>query len=198
VSRAWLKPFGDSTHNIRNDWTNEFFRDPAKPMQVMTGSENPGSVPKLRPGDRIILHGVGHRRVFAAGRVVSSAKQRTDSASKWRIDQWPWFYDCEIDVWVPLVSGGPLTWDLAPRVKGHISYGAPYSELRTAEVDLLVQALRRSTSAVFRPGSDDERARAARIDEIRKSGRRLALPDLDAGLERRPGKVSPRARRGRR
>lgn len=182
MARSWLKPFGDSTHNIRDDWTNEFFLDAREPMQVMTGSERPGTRPKLRLGDRIVLHGVGHRRVFAAGRVISSPSRRTDSASRWTVGQWPWTYDCEIDVWVPLVSRGPHTWDLVPRVKGHISFGAPYSELRAVEHERLVEALRQASAAIFRPGSDDDAARAERVAEIRRTGRRLALPELDAAL----------------
>jgi hypothetical protein len=192
VPRAWLKPFGDSNRNIRDDWINEFFTDVGEPMRVMTGSESPGGRPKMQRGDRVVLHAVGHKCTFAAGELVSPARRRSDAGSPWSVDQWPWTYECRLDVWVPLVRAGPRTWDLVPRVKGHISYGAPYSRLTESEYASLVFALRHRPQALFRPGSAEDIARSARIAEIRKKGRRVALPELDASLRPHP---HPRRRR---
>jgi hypothetical protein len=51
VPRAWLKSFGDSKRPIRNDWTNEFLRDPLQPLALMTGPAKRHTPPTMRPGD---------------------------------------------------------------------------------------------------------------------------------------------------
>jgi hypothetical protein len=73
MPRVWLKPFGDSKRPIRSDWVNEFLKDPAKPLEMIAGPDT-RSGPAMRPGDRFVLHAVGHGNVFAEGQIESGPK----------------------------------------------------------------------------------------------------------------------------
>ena len=119
ASRAWLKPFGESRRPIRNDWTSEFLRDPLRPLELMTGPDKRETPPTMRPGDCVVLHAVGHGHVFAAGQILSEPKWTPDADTGWDPERWPWIYQCQINVWVPLVNLGPHTWDFAEEAQGN-------------------------------------------------------------------------------
>ncbi|MHB8694338.1 MAG: hypothetical protein ACYDHH_24120 [Solirubrobacteraceae bacterium] len=144
---AWLKSFGDSKRPIRNDWTNEFLRDPVQLLELMTGPAERATKPVMRPGDQFVLHAVGHGHVFAEGRIESGPTWAPARESRWDPKRWPWIYACRVDTWVPLVDRGPRTWVYAERVKGQIQFGRPYAELTRAEHESLVAALRTSRTA---------------------------------------------------
>jgi hypothetical protein len=141
VRQAWLKPFGDSKRPIRNDWINEFLLDPLETLVLMTGPSERRSRPAMCPRDRVVLHAVGHGRVFAAGQIESGPIWAPDRDSRWDPERWPWIYHCRVDTWVPLVDSGPRTWDYAARVKGQIQFGRWYAELTSAEHGQLLAAL---------------------------------------------------------
>ncbi len=149
MAHAWLKSFGDSKRPIRRDWTNEFLRDPVQPLELMTGPSD--SEPSMRPGDRFVLHAVGHGHVFAEGRIESGPTSDPNRNTRWDPKRWPWIYTCRVDTWVPIVDHGPRTWDYASRVKGQIQFGRPYAELSRGEHDSLVTALSGARTARKRP-----------------------------------------------
>jgi hypothetical protein len=149
VAHAWLKSFGDSKRPIRSDWTNEFLRDPVQPLELMTGPSD--TQPTMRPGDRFVLHAVGHGRVFAEGRIESGPVWAPDRDTRWDPKRWPWIYTCRLEIWVPIVDRGPRTWDYASRVKGQIQFGRPYAELTRAEHESLVAALSAARTARKHP-----------------------------------------------
>lgn len=153
MPQAWLKPFGDSRRPIRNDWTNEFLRDRLQLLELMTGPTEHVTEPTMRPGDRFILHAVGHGRVFAEGRIESGPTWAPNRDSRWDPKRWPWIYTCRVDTWVPLVDRGPRTWDYASRVKGQIQFGRPYVELTRAEHESLAAALSAARTALTRPAA---------------------------------------------
>lgn len=148
MPHAWLKAFGDSRRPIRNDWINEFLRDPAEPLELMTGPSD--TRPTMRPGDRFVLHAVGHGRVLAEGRIDTGPAWAPDRDTGWDPKRWPWIYRCRVDTWVPLVDRGPRTWDYASRVKGQIQFGRPYAELTHAEHESLLAALSAARTALKR------------------------------------------------
>jgi hypothetical protein len=148
VPRTWLKSFGDSRQPIRSDWVNEFLRDPTKPLELMTGPSARSSMPAMRPGDRFVLHAVGHGNVFAEGEIESGPEWDPDRKTKWDPTRWPWTYCCRVDLWVPRVTGGPHTWDYVARVKGQIQRGSPYVELTDTEHETLVTALGAARTAI--------------------------------------------------
>jgi hypothetical protein len=151
MAKIWLKSFGDSKQPIRKDWVNEFLRDPDRPLEMMTGPSSRSTKPAMRPGDRVLLHAVGHGHVFAAGEIESGPRWERDRVSKWDPERWPWMYSCRIQTWVPRVFGGPSTWDHAARVKGQIQFGSPYAELDRTEYEALFSALCASRSVLHRP-----------------------------------------------
>jgi hypothetical protein len=155
MPETWLKSFGDSKRPIRSDWANEFLPDPAKPLQLMTGPRD--RRPKMSPGDRFVLHAVGHGRVFAAGRIEAGPVWMPNRDTNWDPKRWPWIYSCRVDVWVPAVGHGPRTWDYASSVKGPIQFGSPYAKLQPAEYESLVAALTAARTA--RQGTSDKLAR---------------------------------------
>jgi hypothetical protein len=148
VPHAWLKSFGDSKRPIRNDWTNEFLRDP---LVLMTGPSAHHTKPTMCPGDRFVLHAVGHGHVFAEGLIQSGPRWDPDRETRWDPKRWPWIYECQVDTWVPLVDRGPRTWDFAARVKGQIQFGRSYVELTRDEHERLVAAISAARTAVKRP-----------------------------------------------
>ena len=75
--------FGDSRRPIRNDWVNEFLLDPLEPLVLMTGPSARHTRPAMRPGDQVVLHAVGHRRVFAAGQIQSGPTWAPDRETRW-------------------------------------------------------------------------------------------------------------------
>ncbi len=83
MPQAWLKSFGDSKRPIRNDWINEFLRNPLEPLELMTGPSEHHTEPTMRPGDRFVLHAVGHGRTFAEGRIESGPLWAPDRDSRW-------------------------------------------------------------------------------------------------------------------
>lgn len=151
MPQAWLKSFGDSRRPIRNDWVNEFLLDPLEPLVLMTGPSARRTRPAMRRGDQVVLHAVGHGRVFAAGQIESGPTWAPERETRWDPTRWPWIYGCRVDTWVPLVHWGPHTWDHAARVKGQIQFGRWYAELTSAEHERLVSALGASRGASQRP-----------------------------------------------
>jgi hypothetical protein len=83
VPKTWLKSFGDSKRPIRNDWINEFLLDPLEPLLLMTGPTARNTRPAVRPGDRVVLHAVGHGHVFAAGQIESGPTRAPDRDIRW-------------------------------------------------------------------------------------------------------------------
>jgi hypothetical protein len=150
MPHLWLKSFGDSKNPIRNDWVNEFLRDPSKQLELMTGPSTKSSEPAMSPGDRVLLHAVGHGNVFAEGLIESGPKWDPDRVSRWDPSRWPWTYQCRINLWVPRLVSGPVTWDYASRVKGQIQFGSPYAALERSEYDDLVTALGLSRAVMRR------------------------------------------------
>jgi len=63
-----------STRRIPDNWTAEFLPDPLEPLLLVTGPEDRRNPPKMRRGDRVVLHAVGHVRVFAEGQLLSGPK----------------------------------------------------------------------------------------------------------------------------
>jgi hypothetical protein len=149
--RAWLKPFGDSRQSIRDDWTHEFLPDPLRPLELMTGRDKRHSPPPMQRGDRVLLHAVGHMRLFAEGQLLSEPKWTPDADTGWDPKRWPWIYKCQVNVWVPLVSRGPRTWDVVPRPKGTIQFGRPYAALSADEYERLLAALLNAPTVTRRP-----------------------------------------------
>lgn len=129
---------------------NEFLRDPTQPLELMTRPSSRSSRPAIRPGDRVLLHAVGHGHVFAAGEIESGPRWERGRVRKWDPERWPWMYSRRIHTWVPRVFGGPPTWDHAARVKARFS-GSPYAELNPNEYEALLSALRASRSVFYHP-----------------------------------------------
>ena len=104
----------------------------------------------MQPGDRVVLHAVGRGNAFAAGQILSVPKWSRDADTGWDPKRWPWIYQFQVDVWVPLVSRGPHTWDFAQRLKGTIQFGRPYAELLSDEYNRLLAALHEAPGATRR------------------------------------------------
>lgn len=119
----------------------------------MTGPAKRHTPPTMRPGDRFVLHAVGHGHVFAEGRILSGPTWTPDADTGWDPERWPWIYRCQVDTWVPLVDRGPRTWDYAVRVKGQIQVGRPSAELHRNEHERLVAALSATRTAAKRPSA---------------------------------------------
>lgn len=153
MSKRWLKSFGDTRRPVRADWMNEFLRDPGQPLELMTGPSSRSTRPAMRPRDLVLLHAVGHGRVFAAGTIESGPRWERDRVSRWDPERWPWMYSCRIHTWVPRVFGGPPTWDHAARVKGQIQFGSPCAQLNEEEYEALLAGLRESRSVLQHPST---------------------------------------------
>lgn len=137
MPQYWLKPQGtmEPRNLVDDDWTSESGLDD---YELTTGPATPKQPPKMGRGDRVLLHAVGESRVYAEGEILGNPKYepiRLDG------DRWPYVYPVRIDTWVPLVSGGPKTGDLAPKAIGRIQWGAAYAPLDHAEYTTIHDAL---------------------------------------------------------
>jgi hypothetical protein len=153
MPQYWLKPIGVTQPNdlIENDWTRDL---DLSSMELMTGPANHQKPPQIGRGDRVILHAVGHVRVYADVEILSNPKWVSDPVYKLRF---PYVYQCRVDTWVPLVGDGPRTRDVAPkRAIGRIMAGGEYAKLSPSEYDVVLTALR--TSSTARRREDDDAA----------------------------------------
>ena len=76
-------------------------------------------------GDLVLFHAVIHVRLFAAAAILDNPQWKRHPRWEFR---WPWVYPCRVDVWVPLIEGGPRTTEIAPkRAVGRLQAGADFS-----------------------------------------------------------------------
>jgi len=148
VPQYWLKPLGftqPQPHPLPDDWVSERgFED----FELTTGPAKIQNPPQMGRGDRVLLHGVIHSRVFAEGEILGNPKWTPDH--QWG-DRWPWVYAFRIDSWVPLVKDGPRTIDYAPRrAIGRVQAGGEYAGLSKQEYEIVIAALRNAPTLMCR------------------------------------------------
>jgi hypothetical protein len=139
VPQYWLKPLGftkPQPHPLPDDWIPGRGLDR---FELTTGPAQIQRPPQLGRYDRVLFHAVIHGRVFAEAEVIGKADHQPDR--KWG-SRWPWVYPCRVDVWVPLIGGGPRTPDVAPkRAMGRIQAGGDYAKLTKDEYEAVLNAL---------------------------------------------------------
>ena len=123
MPQYWLKPLGFTTpqpHPVPDDWIPERGLDR---FELTTGPVQIQKPPQLGRYDRVLFHAVIHGRVFAQAEVIG--KPEHEPHREWG-SRWPWVYPCRVDVWVPLIGGGPRT----PRCRAQASHGTHSSRGR--------------------------------------------------------------------
>jgi hypothetical protein len=147
MPQYWLKPLGttEPLNLVDDDWISERGLDD---YELTTGPATPRQPPKMGRGDRVLLHAVGESRVYAEGEILGNPKYDPTHLGG---DRWPYVYPVRIDVWVPLVSEGPKTGDLAAKAIGRIQWGAAYAPLERAEYATILEALRACPTVQRRP-----------------------------------------------
>lgn len=147
MPQYWLKPLGtlEPRNLVDDDWIPERGFDD---YELTTGPATPRQRPKMGRGDRVLLHAVGESRVFAEGEILGNP---TYEPSRRDGDRWPYVYPFRIDVWVPLVSDGPKTGDLAAKAMGRIQWGAAYAPLERDDYTTILDALMACATVQRRP-----------------------------------------------
>jgi hypothetical protein len=138
VPQHWIKPFGTSNPRrlVPDHWTERFRLDP---FPLMSGPARAETPPQIAAGDRVLFHAVGYARLFAVAEVLGDPKFST--TSKWA-PRWPWTYECRVDAWVPRISDGPRSMDVAAkRAMGRIQRGAQYARLTADQYEECVASL---------------------------------------------------------
>jgi hypothetical protein len=147
MPQYWLKPLGTTEPRklVDDDWISERGLDD---YELTTGPATPRQPPKMGRGDRVLLHAVGESRVYAEGEILGNPRHEPTRLDG---DRWPWVYPLRIDVWVPLISDGPKTGDLAANAIGRIQWGAAYAPLDRAEYTTILEALTACPTVQRRP-----------------------------------------------
>jgi len=108
-------------------------------FQLRTGPATYKKPPQMGPHDRVLFHAVIHVRLFAEAEITGTPSWTKDPV--WGL-RWPWVYPCRVDTWVPLVTQGLHTTDLAPKkALGRIQLGGDYAQLTKDEYEKMLQAL---------------------------------------------------------
>jgi hypothetical protein len=105
----------------------------------LTTGPNKPQPPPMGRGDRVLFHAVIHGRVFAEAEIVGNPRRQPHPV--WG-DRWPWLFPCRVDIWVPLISYGQRTSEVAPkRAIGRIQAGGEFAKLSQAEHAAILEAL---------------------------------------------------------
>jgi hypothetical protein len=158
--------------------------------------------PTVEPGDRLVSYAAGSGQVFLAPRFFAVAEsiswpELSDHS------RWAWGVKTRMVVPGPLLTHAPTLHQLdvntkSVRSQSHIrlseeqgleaeallrgavaKYGTPYGEEEEPAA-----GGRLSSARIGNGGSRELQARRERIQAIKDSGKRMALPELDAGLRR--------------
>lgn len=149
MPQYWLKPFGTTNPPRRTaaDWIAAENVD-LNHYDILSGPSTQRQPPQMGGGDQILFHAVGHARLFGAGEILASP---TYSEHPFWKDRFPWIYPVRVDAWIPLVTDGPRTSEVAPKkVLGRLQAGAPYVRLAPDEYRLLLDELLKVPSAETR------------------------------------------------
>lgn len=138
MPQYWLKPFGFTTPPtpMPDYWTDVF---DVNNFELMTGPAKVQNPPQMGRGDRVIFHAVIHVALVAVGEILGNP--RFSRESPWA-PRWPWLYPCRVDAWLPRITDGPHSTDLAPKhAMGRIQRGGEYARLTADEYQACVRAL---------------------------------------------------------
>jgi hypothetical protein len=109
----------------------------------------------MATGDFVLFHAVIHARLFAAAQILSQPFPMAPTDERYT-RRFPSLYVARVDVWVPLVTDGPKTSEIAPkRAMGAINSGRPYAKLSVSEYRDMVNELAARPTAETRPGRSD-------------------------------------------
>jgi hypothetical protein len=98
--------------------------------------------------DRVIFHAVGHAKIFGAAEILENPTYHLHPFWK---DRFPWVYPVRVDIWIPLITDGPQTSEVAPaRAVGRLRAGGPYALLTAEDYKHLVDELLLVASAQMR------------------------------------------------
>ena len=133
MPQYWLKPLGvtEPLSLVPDDWLEG--GRPPEDFSFDTGPAQQRNPPQIGRGDLVLLHAVGHVRVFAQVRVTGGPDWR-GHAPKFDA-RWPWIYHATVEVWVPRVSMGPRTpaSGVGKRAMGAVQAGNDYARLTEAQ-----------------------------------------------------------------
>lgn len=136
----WLKPLGvtEPLDLVPDDWLQG--ADPAEPHEFDTGPAKRSLIPQIGPNSLVLLHAVGHSRIFAQVRIISGPDWPPKPKHHPR---WPWTYRSCIELFVPLVGDGPRTADagISGRAMGAIKAGREYAKLTPSEYEAALSRL---------------------------------------------------------
>ena len=143
MSTFWLKLIGTRER-------------PCPPSYARPHADSRRRPRRFRPGDRMVLYGVGSRRVFALAEITSAVYSSGDA-------DWPYRVDISYSVNLPVASGVPLDEINTPERDLLLSVRqAAYVELSPEEYERAVAKLRQASeskdsaapgeSGVQRPG----------------------------------------------
>ena len=129
--RCVLKPFGVTTPKedlMADDWTAG--RDLAD-YHFITGPSSPRKPPDIGKPTTVVFHAVGFSRIFAIAEVTGLPDYRYHSKYK---DRFPWVFPARVDLWVPLISDGPVTKEVVTqKALGRIQRGSAFANLTADE-----------------------------------------------------------------
>jgi hypothetical protein len=134
----WLKPLGvtDPPSPMPEDWTSGV---DLSTFDLRTGPATHTKPPQMGPHDRVLFHAVTHVRLFAEGELLGPPSWKKDPVWGHR---WPWVYPCRIDTWVPLISQGLQTTQIAPaKAMGRIQLGGDFAQLTKEQYEGMLLAL---------------------------------------------------------
>jgi hypothetical protein len=139
MAQYWLKPFGTTNPRrwINADWIPAE-RANLDHFEILSGpsARNP---PQMGKGDSMIFHAVGHARIFGAAEILDNPTYHLHPFWK---DRFPWVYPVRVDVWIPVVTDGPKSSDVAPtRAVNRLRAGGPYALLTIEQYRHLVDEL---------------------------------------------------------